>query len=494
MKKLIILMSLLFLSIIFNVKLYAAPTWEFRWTNTTVEVPLGESIEKYKYIPVAKLYKDDMLLSDANISYMRDGDWLYFLKDVNTSVCGNYKVWYKAQENNKYRPGTCNGYKCLVEFIVKDKIFPTMTILKKDLFIERSNSLDEYKINQYKELLINNVIAKDNYSNCTIVIDENIDYKKVGTYKVNVFVHDEDKNCTSNSFNVTIYDENIPVINFINNTEYLNVPMNADIDIKEYFNAKDILDGDISSDIEYPYFDNSYIHDFNYTVSVTNKGGNTATKTICVHVVDGIAPEIKLKTNSIVMDYLADFENMDYRRYIDSIIDNNDIDYDNLTIEYTMENKVGKYSIIYSYFDGYYTAVNQIDVTLVSRQNPILVVGDIKLEKNTNKSLYEYVTVYDESDPNINSNLVIDDNDVNYNEAGSYEAYVYVANSSGLSSKKKINVIIEDNNKTDMTIVIMIIIISILSVATILYIIFFVYYFVIKKKRNKDKINNLPFE
>ena len=51
-------------------KAYAA-TWEFRWSNTTVVIPVGGNLSDYAIIPQARLYRDDMLLSDAKINYLR---------------------------------------------------------------------------------------------------------------------------------------------------------------------------------------------------------------------------------------------------------------------------------------------------------------------------------------------------------------------------------------------------------------------------------------
>ena len=110
-----------------------AKSYSYRWDNTTVKIRVGSSIEDYKEIPRAKLYIDGILMSDAKITYDRKGDFLYYLKDVNTNVCGTYYVWYKAYENKKYRPGTCTNYRAKIKFDVIDDTSPEIRSLRETL-------------------------------------------------------------------------------------------------------------------------------------------------------------------------------------------------------------------------------------------------------------------------------------------------------------------------------------------------------------------------
>ena len=118
------------------IKAYAA-TWEFRWTNTTIDIPVGGNLSDYAILPEARLYKDSMLLTDAKINYLLEGDFLYFMSNVNTSKIGVYKVLYKESETEKYKPGTCNGYKAIITFNVRDLIPPTISIASDNIFVLR---------------------------------------------------------------------------------------------------------------------------------------------------------------------------------------------------------------------------------------------------------------------------------------------------------------------------------------------------------------------
>ena len=128
LKIFILMIFTILLTTIFSFNTYAA-TCEFRWTNTVVRIPLGGNLSEYSIIPEAKLYRDGILLADANVSYLRTGDFLNFLSNVNTTKIGTYKVWYKASENDKYCPGTCTGYRELISFIVEDSIAPKLDII-----------------------------------------------------------------------------------------------------------------------------------------------------------------------------------------------------------------------------------------------------------------------------------------------------------------------------------------------------------------------------
>ena len=45
----------------------SAASWKFMWKNTTVHVPLGASIEDYKNVPKANLYRNEILFSCENL-------------------------------------------------------------------------------------------------------------------------------------------------------------------------------------------------------------------------------------------------------------------------------------------------------------------------------------------------------------------------------------------------------------------------------------------
>ena len=468
-------------------KAYAA-TWEFRWSNTTVVIPVGGNLSDYAIIPQARLYRDDMLLSDAKINYLREGDLLYFMSNVNTSKIGIYKVLYKASETEKYKPGTCTGYRTIVTFEVRDLIAPTVKVGSDNIFIIRRKTITPEERLEEIENIKKNVITKDNYSNCEIKLSENINFLETGTYDVTANVFDTSGNNTKITFQVTIYDTSAPVITYLGNSDVLRLPLYSSVNIRDYFTATDEIDGDLTFCINYPPLDTNTLKSFDYTVNVTNKNNKTTEKTIRIEIVDDVPATLTLSTHNLVLDYKTDFENYNFFGKV-RISDNQPINYDNLSITYDIENKVGNYTVWYEYFDGVYKVEDKIDVKCVSKERPVLVVDDIVIKKNSNVSLKSFISVTDESDPLVSENIQIDDSNVNYKKSGTYYANVYVSNSSGLSSEEKIKVVIKSDSILSGVNIPLLILVILLSLATIGYIGFFIYYFIIKKKKdNKTEV------
>lgn len=473
------------ISILINCNIYAA-TWEFRWTNTVVNVPLGGNLSEYALIPEARLYRDGVLLSDANVSYLREGDWLYFMSNVNTTRVGTYKVWYKASEKEKYKPGTCTGYKALISFVVQDLVPPKVDIISDNLFIQResvSPNPQRYEelINEIKE----NINAYDNYSECEKILNHNIDFTTTGTYDVEGSAIDSSGNRTTGNFKVTIYDSSYPVLTFNGSGEnYLKLPLNGNINIRNYFSAYDEIDGDISSSIEYPMLKIDELSEYDYTVTVRNKSGNTTSKTIRVYIVDDTPPTMTLKTHNLLLDYKTDFDEYDFTSKV-SLIDNLPINYDNLEITTDVKNEVGTYTVWYSYTDGVFIVTDEIEIKCISKEKPRIIADDIVIKAKSNVSLKDYITIIDDSDCNVYESLEIDDSKVNYLKEGTYYATVYATNSSGLSSTERIKVIISNSVLGGINIPILIILIVFVAI-TIGYGGFFIYYFVIRKRKNNN--------
>ncbi|MGM9969148.1 MAG: hypothetical protein ACI35S_01990 [Anaeroplasma sp.] len=473
-----VLFIILFVIICFNFINVDAATWKFEWFNTVVHVPVGSQIEDYRYKPYAVLYRDGQALTDSNISYLTEGDWLYFYKDIDSQTVGEYKVWYKAFENEKYCPGTCNGYKCLITFIVEDNIAPTISAINSVINIRRNS----YNDNELLDKLKTNVICKDNYSECDIRLDYSIDISSIGRYKVDVTAVDESGNSTSIDFYVNIFEDRYPTINSSIEGNHLIVGLNDEIVLSKFFTAFDVVEGDLTNKIVYPNVYTSEEGIFEYRIYVENSASLISEYILFVEVVDDQVPSILLSTHQIFLDYKDNFDEYNFNKYILSITDNVEINYNNLLITHDLENKVGVYHIWYEYTDGIHTVSDIIEVRLISKEKPIIEVSDIVLNTNSNVNLMDYINVIDDSDSNIMQSVVIDDSNVDYEKEGVYYASVYALNSSGLSTTKRMKVIIEDKTSIDSLSLVFIISTVCLGIITVGYCIFFLYYFVIRKK------------
>ena len=427
MKKIFLIVLFIFIFCTFTINISAA-SWKFTWTNTVIYIPVGESIDDYKDIPKAQLYKDGFILSDAVISYNIEGDWMYYLSDVNTSKVGTYEVWYKAYETNKYYPGTCPGYKCKIKFIVIDDTPPRLDILEETVKLRRAS---EYDFN-------NNIRVSDNYSKeLKVSFHSNVDFFKVGIYEVKVYVEDESAKYVEGSYNIEIYENTKPTIIYKNEGKVLKVPLNGEIALSNYFEAFDQIDGDISKYIIYPVIDNTSLGKNIYEIKVTNFANLSNSVFVEIEVVDDEAPLINVIDEVVILDYKTDISSYDFKKHI-VISDNMEINYDNLEISHNILNEVGSYSVTYKYFDTAFIVTDTIELKMKSFVKPQIIVSDIICYENEEIDLYDYVTVIDDSDPNVT--LKIYDDNIDFINEGVYQAEAYAINSSGLSESIIFNV------------------------------------------------------
>ena len=470
-KIILLVLIVLFLLSFSIININAAPTFKYEWTNTKIDIPLGETVDKYKYYPKAILYKDNMALGDAQISYDTEGAWLYYFKNINTNKPGVYKVWYKAFES-KYSPGTCINYKSLITFNVIDEEPPKLDIINKNINVRRGSSIS----------LDDNINVTDNCDGVRYVITADIDFNKIGNYEVLVSAIDKSGNRVSDNFNVTVYETEKPIVTYLGNG-IIKIPLKGDFNIREYFKATDVVDGDITNKIIFPRIYNDRLGLFDYELEVENNSGLKTIFPFQVEIIDDVIPKINLSTHNVILDYKEDFNTYDFTRYIRSITDNNEINYDNLEIKHNITNKIGNYIVNYSYTDGNFIAYETLDVSLVSHDAPIIEVSDILVNTKENVDLMNFINVIDPSDKNILSSVVIDDSNVTYEKEGTYYASVFCMNSSGLSQEKRFKIVVDNNSIINSDNLILFIVIGALGFLLIGIIIFGVIFYLKIRKR-----------
>ena len=448
-----------------------ATTYYYEWENTIINIPVFSSLEKYQDIPRAHLFVDGVEV-DCDLKYNIEGDWLYYLSNVNTSKVGEYKVWYKVYENRLYKPGTCKGYKVLVTFNVIDNEKPQVECYKEIVEVYRGNTYS----------LENNVFVSDNYDkNVSLNFIHNIDFNKNGEYIVDVVAVDSFGNKNTTNFIVRVYSEEPYILSHIDGT-FIPISLNGNIDLSQYFTAYDYVDGNISNKLIFPVIDTTYVsNELKRYVVELNYNGFYVCKEFYVKVTDDVEAVITLTTENIILDYKTNIELFDFSSYILSIEDNNPIDYNNLYIEHNLENNVGQYIVKYIYFDGSYTTSKNINVKFISYVLPVVEITDVYINVGDYINLEDYVYVYDESDPLILNSLNINSESVDFNTPGTYYAEVYVLNSSGESVIKKIRITINDNeNNIVYTEIIYIVCIAVLIIILVIILI---------KRKKKEKVS-----
>ncbi len=463
--------------ILFMNNLVFASTWSYTWANTYIEVPIYSSLSSYTDKPVASLYKDGMLVSDANITYNINGDWLYYLKDVNTSVPGEYKVWYKAIENT-YKPGTCQNYKQLITFKVYDNVAPKINVLQTEINVPLGTTKMDYTeyFNVYDNLENDVVIEVD---------DSDVSYKVIGTYQVLIKAVDSSGNYASQKLIVNVVDEDGPVVTFLGSDNTIIIEKNTEVDFSEYFKAIDKIDGNVLNSLYYEDIDITEVGEYLVDFSFTDSTGNITSMTIKVIIQDEVAPTIVLSTDNIQLDYKTEPNDALFRTYLVEALDGIKDVTNNVEIDYSeIKLAVGSYLVYYTVVDDNENeTVKTLLVNYVTSKAPQIITTDVKINTGEVVDLYDYVTVIDESDSNAINNVEIDTSNLNTKEAGIYYLNVVCHNSSNLYSNTYMKVEVIDNNELPTNILnIVLITILVLGVAS------YTAYTLIKKKRSKNSI------
>ncbi len=439
MKKLIAL-TIFLCSVIFMTQVRAS-SWYFLWDEATtmVEVPLGGNLQNYIHIPKATLYRDDVLLKDAEIHYVTTGDWLYLLTDVDTSKVGEYQVWYKAIEN-KYQPGQCNGYKTIVTFKVVD--------LEKPVLLECPEKLT-YLIGATKPDYKSKIIAKDNSGAVTVNVDDSaVDYSLVGNYQVNVEVSDGSF-IESKQIELEVIDPKGPVITCLDENNHIILDLNSTVSLLSHFKAVDQKDGDVTSSIRYPEFSTTEEKSFPLLVSFQDSDGNISSLEVQIEIRDHNIPIIELFQTNLVLEYDEDYDQALIKNIKRAILGALDITADVTIDTGNLKKEVGTYTILYSYSQHDKQAHVSCTVHMLSSQSPVILVENIEIPKGQKVSLQNYIQVVDASDAAIKNKITFDDSSVDYTKEGVYPVLVSATNSSNLTTNETIYVTVLEDSKTE---------------------------------------------
>lgn len=408
-----------------------ASSWKFVWdeSTTTIEVKLFDNIRNYTDKPKAKLYRDNQLVSDADIHYITEGDWLYLLSDVDTTKEGIYQVWYKAIDT-KYRPGQCPGYKCLINFKVVDVTAPVISYCPIEW---------PYKIGSEKPDYSSLVKASDDSGSFEVTYNDSaVDYLHPGTYPVNIYVSDKN-NTTEATIMLIVEDNEGPVIQFLGENKTITLNKNDKISLISYFKAIDSLDGDVTHTISYLPFSTSVVDDFYLNVSFNDLQGNVSGIEIRIIIIDEDMPIINLYQEVLVLEYEIDFDVYSFLDNVKSATFGDEDIKSEITVDVkNLQNKVGIYYISYSFSRDEKSIVVDCQVSLLSYQKPIIEASNIEMYLGENIVLSDYISVLDPSDMEIEDSLEIDDTQVVYDVAGKYPITIVATNSSGLSTTQTI--------------------------------------------------------
>ncbi len=423
MKKIFFLVALVL--VFFGYRAYIhASSYYFVWENTNLTIPLNGNISDFMYFPKANLYLDDKRIEDSNISYLRTGNNLYLLDDVDTSTVGRYYVMYYAYDYD-LQTANCDGYSQLICFEVVDDIPPTIDIIDSNLKL--SYNVKSFDFKSYINVYDNNELVSYN------IDDSNVKYGVVGNYSAHVYAFDGYQS-SSKDINIRIVDEVAPNLTFLPENKILEIAYidNLEIDFHKYFKAIDEYDGNVIQSLEISNYDNKSLLPQILTARVSDNSNNYKTIEFTLLIKDNEPPSITLKGIENII-YLEDIDFFNPYDYIVNVSDNlSNLTINDVNIEGKLEKKIGSYKYIYKIKDESENETKKeiifrvlsLNYSKITIKNPTIYVND-------EFDIYKYVNVVDDSDSSAINNLKIINSNLNTKNKGTYYIEIAVNNSSG---------------------------------------------------------------
>lgn len=437
MKKLLCL--LIFLPLLSSIKANAS-NWKFIWddTTTTIEIPLGDNLQSYIFTPKATLYRDGIPLEDAEIHYVRTGDWLYLLTDVDTHKEGEYFVWYKATEQ-KYKPGQCQGYKVLITFKVVDQTKPVILECPSEVTYWIGTPIPDYSAL---------IIATDNSGFCEKETDLSlVNFEIPGEYQAIARAKDRHF-ITEQSFTILVKDPIGPVVTFLGENKRIILPKGEPPSLISYFKAIDKTDGDVTDSISYPDFSTDEEQSFELEVSFSDKNQNISKIKVWIEIVDQDEIVIELYKSTLLLEFNSNFEEAILNNIKRATHGNINI-FDEIKIDSAkLENKVGSYKVFYLYQQQDKFKKIECEVKVLASQAPVLLVENITTKLNEKVNILSYIIAQDPSDEEIDRKVEYDDSLVDYTKPGVYPVRISVTNSSGLSTSETLLVTVFEDTQS----------------------------------------------
>jgi hypothetical protein len=432
------LFLILIIFVFFSVIEVSAIDAYFVWEKTEIDVPLNDSLEKYKNQYEISFYVNGKKSTDFTVE-----------KEVNcstfttvlTNKIGKYTVYYKAK-SEKYHVSSTQA----IIFNVIDVTKPKITQIC-DVELESGQG---FKLEDF----FNFSDDTTSLTELKVILDDSyVIYNMVGLYDAKLTVIDKFNNKTEKEFKIKITDKIKPQIIVLKS---LVLSYGSLIDINEYFIATDDCNGDLTNLIVIEGFNPNKLGLQEIWVSVSDYSNNTTKMKVSVNVVDNEKPMLLLKHSEITIDIneYRFFNDEYFKKYIVDISDNhtslNDLV---LTIDYSnVTNDVGDFDIIYSLKDiaGNITTEKMI-VKLREVTGPKLSGEDIvTIKLGEEIDLLSLIEVYDEYDINAEERLEILSSNFNNTIAGSYEVTYICYNNSGNFTTKVIIINVIDDKLDDV--------------------------------------------
>lgn len=389
--------------------LYAFMNLAIVWTNTTVVVPLGDSLEPYKSIPEAILYVDGVLVNDPE-TYYEPGAMHSGIQLIDTNRVKDYTVKY-----NVYFPTYNTRSQSNVTFSVKDFEAPIINVIE-DLEVLVGNKIPD--INRY-------ILITDNYDlNANIELNINTDLVNmnvVGKYPVYVSAMDKSNNMSELTIYISVVDKTSPVIK---QKSEIVLGVNEKINIDKYFTLSDNYDNVLITKIDDSKIDYKKPGTYEFILKVKDQSGNETSITSFVSIRDHESPTLILTNKNIKLPYKAIINNEYLKSFILLIEDNVDsLTLNDVLITSNVNSDIlGKYDVKYSLQDKSLNKTEQVlNIEIIDNTKPeIIITKPLVVEVNEiEPDIYEYISLIDNYDDLDNIKLTVK-NKVDMKTTGEY--------------------------------------------------------------------------
>lgn len=384
---------------------------------------------KITYIPTYTInYLDDLPDFTKNVTYEDNYDQDEALtlsvdiSSINETKIGTYEIIYRISDSSH------NESLYTRIFNIVDKTAPTIELLK-DMTLDVSGS---FNVEDF-------ITVKDNYdSNIRLkILDELVDYEHLGTYEITIVATDLSNNSSQETFLLNIIDQSPPDLVLKTNPQPISVFTTiTDELLKSYilsytdnYDLISLEDLTITHDI-----DEIRLGDYHIYYTCSDQSNNIASKTFDIEVVDDIKPHVE-----VLMPLIFDvFEQEPIISDYFLITDNYNA-FDDLDIKYASlldTDEIGRYQIRIEVIDKSKNKTIYLTDAMVIDQLPpaITQVTDIIITNFEDMDLSIYFNAIDQYDLE-QTQLIIDDSQVDYQKLGSYEIIVRASDlSNNISS------------------------------------------------------------
>lgn len=280
------------------------------------------------------------------------------------------------------------------------------------------------------------------------IFDADVDFTTPGTYEVTITVFDASGNLTTKTVTVTVLNETVaPVLSGVKNL--VIEQGETDVDYLDGVTATDNIDGDLTSsiDVDDSLVNYDTIGIYRVTYTVTDAAGNEASERVNVTVA--------YETEAPVLSGVDDLEiglGESLPDFLDGItaVDNfdgditSDVEVKHATIDTSV---LGDHQVTYEISDAAGNLTTQtVTLRVVDNVAPVIAgYRDLTFRVFDNPNfLWSGITVTDNVDGNLLSEIEIDSSLVDMNVLGTYDLTYSVSDTAGNTGSVTVNVTVKD--------------------------------------------------